>query len=57
MYVCVCVCDVFVDGYIGYLNRSSDFFPFDRNAYENCVVLEARICYDVAKLMYLNSER
>lgn len=53
----VCVCDVFVDGYIGYLNRSSDFFPFDRNAYENCVVLEARICYDVAKLMYLNSER
>lgn len=34
-----------------------DLFPFDRNAYENCVVLEARICYDVAKLMYLNSER
>lgn len=30
---------------------------FGRNAYENCVVLEARICYDVAKLMYLNSER
>uniref|UniRef100_A0A674P3F6 Transmembrane protein 63B n=1 Tax=Takifugu rubripes TaxID=31033 RepID=A0A674P3F6_TAKRU len=28
-----------------------------KNAYENCVVLEARICYDVAKLMNLNSER
>uniref|UniRef100_H3DGT7 Transmembrane protein 63B n=1 Tax=Tetraodon nigroviridis TaxID=99883 RepID=H3DGT7_TETNG len=27
------------------------------NAYENCVVLEARICYNVAKLMCLNSER
>ncbi|KAG7275667.1 hypothetical protein CRUP_009633, partial [Coryphaenoides rupestris] len=26
-------------------------------AYDNCVVLEARICYNVAKLMYLNSER
>ncbi|KAJ7987394.1 hypothetical protein DPEC_G00326030 [Dallia pectoralis] len=26
-------------------------------AYENCCVLEARICYDVAKLMSLNSER
>uniref|UniRef100_A0A8B9JAA4 Transmembrane protein 63B n=1 Tax=Astyanax mexicanus TaxID=7994 RepID=A0A8B9JAA4_ASTMX len=25
--------------------------------YENCVVLEARICFDVAKLMYLESER
>uniref|UniRef100_A0AAZ3P0W8 Transmembrane protein 63B n=1 Tax=Oncorhynchus tshawytscha TaxID=74940 RepID=A0AAZ3P0W8_ONCTS len=28
-----------------------------RQAYENCCVLEARICYDVAKLMSLNSER
>uniref|UniRef100_A0A8C1T2C2 Transmembrane protein 63Ba n=1 Tax=Cyprinus carpio TaxID=7962 RepID=A0A8C1T2C2_CYPCA len=26
-------------------------------AYENCVVLDARICYDVAKLMSLESER
>ncbi|KAF7703370.1 hypothetical protein HF521_022377 [Silurus meridionalis] len=26
-------------------------------AYENCVVLEARICYNVAKLMALNAER
>uniref|UniRef100_A0A7N8WHM8 CSC1-like protein 2 n=1 Tax=Mastacembelus armatus TaxID=205130 RepID=A0A7N8WHM8_9TELE len=30
---------------------------FHRLAYENCTVLEARICYDVAKLMYLNTER
>lgn len=28
-----------------------------RQAYENCAVLEARICYNVAKLMYLMSER
>uniref|UniRef100_A0A8K9UPS5 Transmembrane protein 63Ba n=1 Tax=Oncorhynchus mykiss TaxID=8022 RepID=A0A8K9UPS5_ONCMY len=28
-----------------------------QDAYENCCVLEARICYDVAKLMSLNSER
>uniref|UniRef100_A0A8C9ZHH6 Transmembrane protein 63B n=1 Tax=Sander lucioperca TaxID=283035 RepID=A0A8C9ZHH6_SANLU len=26
-------------------------------AYETCVVLEARICYNVARLMYLNFER
>lgn len=31
--------------------------PFNRQAYENCAVLEARICYNVARLMYLNSER
>uniref|UniRef100_A0A8C3A0R3 Transmembrane protein 63B n=1 Tax=Cyclopterus lumpus TaxID=8103 RepID=A0A8C3A0R3_CYCLU len=30
---------------------------FHRHAYENCAVLEARICYNVARLMYLNSER
>uniref|UniRef100_A0A8C3G4T4 Transmembrane protein 63B n=1 Tax=Cyclopterus lumpus TaxID=8103 RepID=A0A8C3G4T4_CYCLU len=28
-----------------------------KHAYENCAVLEARICYNVARLMYLNSER
>lgn len=28
-----------------------------RQAYENCTVLEARICYNVAKLMSLNAER
>lgn len=30
---------------------------FFRQAYENCIVLEARICYNVAKLMALNAER
>uniref|UniRef100_A0A4W4H3C5 Transmembrane protein 63Ba n=1 Tax=Electrophorus electricus TaxID=8005 RepID=A0A4W4H3C5_ELEEL len=30
---------------------------YSEEAYENCVVLEARICYDVARLMYLDSER
>uniref|UniRef100_A0A671VII4 Transmembrane protein 63B n=1 Tax=Sparus aurata TaxID=8175 RepID=A0A671VII4_SPAAU len=30
---------------------------FFRQAYENCTVLEARICYNVAKLMSLNAER
>lgn len=30
---------------------------FSRQAYENCIVLEARICYNVAKLMALNAER
>lgn len=34
------------------------FLPFfHRHAYENCVVLEARICYNVARLMALNSDR
>uniref|UniRef100_A0A8C9W1E6 Transmembrane protein 63B n=1 Tax=Scleropages formosus TaxID=113540 RepID=A0A8C9W1E6_SCLFO len=28
-----------------------------RQAYENCTVLEARLCYNVAKLMSLNAER
>uniref|UniRef100_A0A8C6KEG1 Transmembrane protein 63B n=1 Tax=Nothobranchius furzeri TaxID=105023 RepID=A0A8C6KEG1_NOTFU len=28
-----------------------------RQAYDNCTVLEARICYNVAKLMALNTER
>uniref|UniRef100_A0A8C2X8P8 Transmembrane protein 63B n=1 Tax=Cyclopterus lumpus TaxID=8103 RepID=A0A8C2X8P8_CYCLU len=29
----------------------------NKHAYENCTVLEARICYNVAKLMSLNGER
>lgn len=32
-------------------------FLSHRQAYGNCVVLEARICYNVAKLMSLNAER
>lgn len=39
------------------LLRPVRFFWFLRQAYENCVVLEARICYNVAKLMALNAER
>lgn len=33
------------------------FINIYRQAYENCVVLESRVCYNVARLMYLNSER
>lgn len=28
-----------------------------REAYANCTVLEARPCYDVARLMFLDAER
>lgn len=34
-----------------------NFIYIYRQAYENCVVLESRVCYNVARLMYLNSER
>uniref|UniRef100_A0A8C9YS55 Transmembrane protein 63B n=1 Tax=Sander lucioperca TaxID=283035 RepID=A0A8C9YS55_SANLU len=34
-----------------------DVLFFFRQAYENCTVLEARICYNVARLMSLNAER
>lgn len=54
LHVCVCAHRWI---YWNFKSVFFDLFPFDRNAYENCVVLEARICYDVAKLMYLNSER
>uniref|UniRef100_A0A671SSY2 CSC1-like protein 2 n=1 Tax=Sinocyclocheilus anshuiensis TaxID=1608454 RepID=A0A671SSY2_9TELE len=33
------------------------FVFISRKAYENCIVLDARICYNVAKLMSLESER
>uniref|UniRef100_A0A8C1Q7G9 CSC1-like protein 2 n=1 Tax=Cyprinus carpio TaxID=7962 RepID=A0A8C1Q7G9_CYPCA len=36
---------------------SRDNFPKTLKAYENCMVLDARICYDVARLMSLESER
>uniref|UniRef100_A0A671LFF3 CSC1-like protein 2 n=1 Tax=Sinocyclocheilus anshuiensis TaxID=1608454 RepID=A0A671LFF3_9TELE len=36
---------------------SRDNFTKTLKAYESCVVLDARICYDVAKLMSLESER
>uniref|UniRef100_A0A8C5NG11 CSC1-like protein 2 n=1 Tax=Gouania willdenowi TaxID=441366 RepID=A0A8C5NG11_GOUWI len=38
-------------------NKETDIKQHFEQAYDNCVVLEARICYNVAKLMYLNSER
>lgn len=31
--------------------------PVLREAYANCTVLEARPCYDVARLMFLDAER
>lgn len=31
--------------------------PIHREAYANCTVLEARPCYDVARLMFLDAER
>uniref|UniRef100_G3NMS1 Transmembrane protein 63Ba n=1 Tax=Gasterosteus aculeatus aculeatus TaxID=481459 RepID=G3NMS1_GASAC len=43
---------LFVNGISKYAEESEI-----KLAYENCVVLEARICYNVARLMYLNSER
>uniref|UniRef100_A0A673AUT2 CSC1-like protein 2 n=1 Tax=Sphaeramia orbicularis TaxID=375764 RepID=A0A673AUT2_9TELE len=51
---------LFVNGHCKTTLFISHFFLFHffyRQAYENCVVLEARICYNVARLMYLNSER
>uniref|UniRef100_A0A8D3C8H4 Transmembrane protein 63B n=1 Tax=Scophthalmus maximus TaxID=52904 RepID=A0A8D3C8H4_SCOMX len=44
-------------GGITSLSLSLCLLVFHRLAYENCSVLEARICYDVARLMNLNSER
>uniref|UniRef100_A0A8C0J977 Transmembrane protein 63B n=1 Tax=Chelonoidis abingdonii TaxID=106734 RepID=A0A8C0J977_CHEAB len=32
-------------------------FPVHREAYSNCTVLEARPCYNVARLMFLDTER
>uniref|UniRef100_A0A6Q2X2G8 Transmembrane protein 63B n=1 Tax=Esox lucius TaxID=8010 RepID=A0A6Q2X2G8_ESOLU len=37
--------------------REDDLVRTLNTPYENCCVLEARICYDVARLMSLNSER
>uniref|UniRef100_A0A8C2DQP1 Transmembrane protein 63B n=1 Tax=Cyprinus carpio TaxID=7962 RepID=A0A8C2DQP1_CYPCA len=34
-----------------------ELHQFTGTVYENCVVLEARVCYNVAKLMSLNAER
>ncbi|XP_036429532.1 CSC1-like protein 2 isoform X1 [Colossoma macropomum] len=47
---------LFINGINRYAEESQIKQHFEQ-AYENCVVLEARICYDVARLMYLDSER
>ncbi|KAG5266920.1 hypothetical protein AALO_G00237780 [Alosa alosa] len=47
---------LFINGISKYAEEKHIKNHFEQ-AYENCVVLEARICYDVAKLMYLDSER
>uniref|UniRef100_A0A8C6KJU6 Transmembrane protein 63B n=2 Tax=Nothobranchius furzeri TaxID=105023 RepID=A0A8C6KJU6_NOTFU len=47
---------LFISGISKYAEESEIKQHFEK-AYENCTVLEARMCYNVAKLMYLNSER
>ncbi|XP_034148064.1 CSC1-like protein 2 isoform X4 [Esox lucius] len=47
---------LFVSGISKYAEEKQIKQHFEQ-AYENCCVLEARICYDVARLMSLNSER
>uniref|UniRef100_A0A7N9AMW2 CSC1-like protein 2 n=1 Tax=Mastacembelus armatus TaxID=205130 RepID=A0A7N9AMW2_9TELE len=47
---------LFINGISPYAEETDIKQHFEL-AYENCTVLEARICYDVAKLMYLNTER
>uniref|UniRef100_A0A669EEI4 Transmembrane protein 63B n=1 Tax=Oreochromis niloticus TaxID=8128 RepID=A0A669EEI4_ORENI len=44
---------LFINGISKYAEESQ----IKQQAYENCTVLEARICYNVAKLMALNAER
>uniref|UniRef100_A0A8D3BUU9 Transmembrane protein 63B n=1 Tax=Scophthalmus maximus TaxID=52904 RepID=A0A8D3BUU9_SCOMX len=44
---------LFINGISKYAEESQ----IKQQAYENCTVLEARICYNVAKLMSLNAER
>ncbi|XP_056326825.1 CSC1-like protein 2 isoform X2 [Danio aesculapii] len=47
---------LFINGIAKYAEESEIKQHFEK-AYENCVVLDARICYNVAKLMSLESER
>uniref|UniRef100_A0A673BX50 Transmembrane protein 63B n=1 Tax=Sphaeramia orbicularis TaxID=375764 RepID=A0A673BX50_9TELE len=47
---------LFINGISKYAEESQIKQHFEQ-AYENCIVLEARICYNVAKLMSLNAER
>ncbi|XP_061737114.1 CSC1-like protein 2 isoform X2 [Nerophis ophidion] len=47
---------LFINGISKYAEECQIKEHFEQ-AYENCTVLEARICYNVAKLMALNAER
>uniref|UniRef100_A0A6Q2YJ01 Transmembrane protein 63B n=1 Tax=Esox lucius TaxID=8010 RepID=A0A6Q2YJ01_ESOLU len=47
---------LFINGISKYAEEDDIKQHFEQ-AYENCTVLEARICYNVAKLMSLNAER
>ncbi|XP_060919671.1 CSC1-like protein 2 isoform X2 [Labrus mixtus] len=47
---------LFINGISKYAEETQIKQHFEQ-AYENCTVLEARICYNVAKLMALNGER
>uniref|UniRef100_A0A673J1E2 CSC1-like protein 2 n=2 Tax=Sinocyclocheilus TaxID=75365 RepID=A0A673J1E2_9TELE len=47
---------LFINEIAKYAEESQIKQHFEK-AYENCIVLDARICYDVAKLMSLESER
>ncbi|KAJ8246468.1 hypothetical protein GJAV_G00268160 [Gymnothorax javanicus] len=47
---------LFINGISKYAEEAHIKQHFEQ-AYENCVVLEARVCYNVAKLMALNAER
>uniref|UniRef100_A0A8C1HZS6 Transmembrane protein 63Ba n=1 Tax=Cyprinus carpio carpio TaxID=630221 RepID=A0A8C1HZS6_CYPCA len=47
---------LFINGITKYAEESQIKQHFEK-AYENCMVLDARICYDVARLMSLESER
>ncbi|XP_075875004.1 mechanosensitive cation channel TMEM63B-like [Nelusetta ayraudi] len=49
-------CTLFVNG-MSKNAKESEIKQHFEQAYENCVVLESRVCYNVARLMYLNSER
>uniref|UniRef100_A0A672H5N4 CSC1-like protein 2 n=1 Tax=Salarias fasciatus TaxID=181472 RepID=A0A672H5N4_SALFA len=47
---------LFINGISKYAEENDIRQHFEQ-AYDNCTVLEARICYNVARLMSLNSER
>ncbi|XP_018606621.2 CSC1-like protein 2 isoform X1 [Scleropages formosus] len=47
---------LFINGISKYAEETHIKQHFEQ-AYENCTVLEARLCYNVAKLMSLNAER